>query len=60
MSNPKLFNVTITETLMLTVKVEAKDQDEAEQIVSDNWRNCEYIIDADNFVDVEFEAVPAG
>ena len=50
------FKVTITEKLKLTVKVEAKDQQDAEQIASDYWHNGEYILDADNFVGVEFEA----
>jgi len=57
---PKLFEVTITETLKLTVEVEAESQQEAEQIVSDKWHdrhNSEYILSADNFVDVEFNAV---
>ena len=53
------FEVTITETLKMTVVVAAKDRREAEQIVSDNWRNSEYILDAENFTGVEFEAVPA-
>lgn len=52
------FKVTITETLKLTVEVEAKDQDNAKQIVSDNWKASEYVLDADNFVSVEFEAAP--
>jgi len=52
------YEVTITETLKMTVTVEAKSRDEAEQIVSDNWHNSEYILDADNFVGVEFEAKP--
>jgi hypothetical protein len=53
------FEVTVIETLKMTVSVEAKDRNEAEQIVSDNWRNSEYILDADNFVGVEFVAAPA-
>jgi hypothetical protein len=52
------FEVTITETLKLVVEVEAEDQQEAEQYVSDRWRNSEYVLDAANFVSVEFEAVP--
>ena len=55
-SSPK-FMVTITETLKLSVEVEADDRYEAERIVSDGWRNSAYILDADNFVDVAFEAV---
>lgn len=51
------FKVTITETLKLTVEIEAKDQHEAEQIVSDNWKNSEYVLNADNFVSAEFTAV---
>jgi len=50
------FEVTITETLKMKVTVEAKDRLEAEQIVSDKWRDSEYILDADDFIDVEFEA----
>ena len=51
------FEVTITERLKFTVKVEANNKEEAEQIISDQWHNCEYILDSDNFVGVEFEAV---
>lgn len=50
----KPFRVAITETLKLTVEVEAKDRHEAEQIVSDSWRNGEHVLTADNFSGVEF------
>ena len=53
------FKVTLTETLKLTVEVEAWDAHEAEQMVSDNWKKSEYVLDADNFVGVEFTAAPA-
>ena len=53
----KPFKVTITETLKMTVDVVAKDQCEAEQTVSDNWDNGEYVLTADNFSGVEFNAV---
>ena len=56
MRRPK-FKVTITETLKQTVEVEATDRHEAEQTVSDGWHSSKYILYADNFVDVEFEAV---
>ena len=52
----KSYKVRITETLAMTVDVEAHSRDEAEQIASDNWHNSDYILDADNFVGVEFEA----
>lgn len=52
----KKFNITITETLKMVVEVEAQNQQQAEQIVSDRWRNSEYILDADNFCEVEFTA----
>ena len=51
------FKVTITETLKLTVDVEADNQQQAEQMISDGWYNSEYILNADNFVSVDFEAV---
>ena len=52
----KEYDVTITETLKMTVTVEAESQLEAEQMVSDNWRNQEYILDSDNFTGVDFKA----
>ena len=55
----KEYKVTITETSKMTVFVEANSQDEAEQIVADRWAEGEYILDADNFVDVDYEAEDA-
>ena len=52
----KEYKVTITETLTTDVFVEAESQLEAEQMVSDAWRNSEYILDAENFAGVEFTA----
>ncbi|MCM1269855.1 MAG: DUF3846 domain-containing protein [Faecalibacterium sp.] len=52
----KKYNVTITETLKKTVEVEAESLEEAEQKVTDAWHNSEYILDADNFTEVDFEA----
>lgn len=52
------FKVTITETLKRTVEVEADDLHEAEQIVSDGWHDSRYVLGADDFVDVDFEAEP--
>ena len=54
------FEVTITELLKKTVTVVAKDKFEAEQTVSDFWRNSMYILDADDFHSVEFEAKQVG
>lgn len=51
----KEFDVTITEKLQAVVTVEAETREEAEQMVSDQWRSGDHILDADNFVDVEFE-----
>lgn len=52
----KEYDVTITETLKMTVTVQADDREEAEQMVSDNWKNGDYILDADHFTGVEFSA----
>ena len=59
-STPQKFKVTITETLERTVEVEAGSQQQAEQIVSADWRLGGYVLDASDFVEVEFEAVPIG
>ena len=56
--HPQKFEVTITEALKRTVEVEADDQHEAEQMVSDGWHSSKYILGSEDFVDVEFEAVP--
>ena len=48
------YEVTITETLEMTVAVEAESREEAQQIASDNWKNGDYILDAESFKDVEF------
>jgi hypothetical protein len=58
-SRSRAFSVVITETLKMTAEVEAASREEAEQMVSDNWRNADYILDAENFAGVEFEATPA-
>lgn len=55
-SSIKKFNVTITETLKLTVEVKAENHQEAERIVSNQWKNCNYILSGDNFTVVEFVA----
>ena len=52
----KEYRVSITETLRMTVTVEAESMLEAEQKVSDAWRDSEYILDADNFTGVDFSA----
>jgi len=52
----KNFKVKITETLVMTVDIEADSSEEAEQIAWDRWNDSDYILDADNFVGVEFEA----
>lgn len=52
----KEFDVTITETLKLTVSVDASSKEEAQQMVSDQWHAGDHILDADNFVEVEFES----
>ena len=48
------YDITIRETLEMTVTVEAESREEARQIVADRWKHSEYILDADSFKDVEF------
>ena len=52
----KKFEVTITETLKKKVEVEAETQEEAEQIVTDEWYKGDHILVADDFAEVIFEA----
>lgn len=55
-TEPRKIDITITETLQKVVTVVASNQSEAEQIVSDQWKNSDHILDADHFVGVEFIA----
>ena len=52
----KTFEVEITETLVKTVTVEAADAHEAQQIVADGYHRGHYILLADDFRGVDFEA----
>ena len=54
---PQKFMVTITEILTRTVEVETDSLQQAEQIVSDDWHRSRYILGAEDFSDVSFEAV---
>lgn len=53
----KTYKVEITETLQKAVVVQARSREEAKAIVEEQWRNSEYILDAENFVAVEFKAL---
>ena len=51
------YKVEITETLQRTVEVEAKDEDEAYQIVNDMYRNEEIVLSADDYIDTKIEVL---
>ena len=53
----KSYNVEITETLRRTVNVQARDYDEAISKVRNAWRQSEYVLDADDFLEAGFEIV---
>lgn len=53
---PKLYEVTITETLRKAVIIESMNSHEAEQTVYDDWQNCKYVLDAGSFDGVDFKA----
>ena len=52
----KTYDVTITETLQMTVPIEAESLAEAEQTAEDNWNRSQSILDADHFVGADFKA----
>lgn len=53
----KEYAVKITEVSEKVVYIEAQSRIEAEALVEENWKNSEYILDAEDFKSVEFEAV---
>jgi len=52
----KLYCVIITEMLQMSVETKAENEDEAEEIIEQNYKNSEYILDAEQFAGVEFSA----
>ena len=54
----KTYEVTITETLQKTVEIEAASREQAEELVEQKWNDSEYILDAEAFVGVDFDARP--
>jgi len=53
----QMFEVRITETLQKTVVVEARDRNEAKDIVSEKWRHSNYILDSGDLADVKFDTL---
>jgi hypothetical protein len=51
----RTFAVNITETLRLTVEIQAETGEEAKQIANDRWLKGDWVLDAENFTGVEFE-----
>ena len=49
----KKYTIEITETLTRIVSIEADTEYEAERIVREKYKNCEIVLDADDFVDCE-------
>ena len=49
----KKYTIEITETLTRIVSIEAETEYEAERIVREKYKNCEIVLDADDFVDYE-------
>lgn len=56
----KSFDIEITETLQRTVSVAADSREEAEQMVDDGWHNGDYVLDSEDFIDVDFNTVGEG
>ena len=52
----KTYEVTITETLHMTVEVEATTREQAQELVERKWNDSEYILDAETFKGVDFSA----
>lgn len=52
----KEYDVTITETLQMTVTIEAENSAEAEEIAVENWSNGDYILGAEQFTGASFTA----
>jgi len=54
MATTKTWQVTIVETLRKTIMVEAATREDAQDAVESAWHDGDYVLDADDFSDVEF------
>lgn len=52
----KEYDVTITETLQMTVPIRAASRAEAEEHAEANWNQSKYILGAEQFVGADFHA----
>ena len=52
----KEYNVTITETLQMTVLVRAASRAEAEERAEADWNRSKYVLGAEQFVGADFHA----
>lgn len=52
----KTYDVTITETLQMTVPIRADSREEAEEIAEKGWKESEYVLDASHFQEASFRA----
>lgn len=52
----KLYEVTITELLKMKVDIDANSKEEAEEIARKAWKRNSYVLCADDFDHVEFDA----
>ena len=50
------YEVNIRETLEMKVTVHAESREEAERIVEEKWKSGDFVLDADHFNGVEFNA----
>jgi hypothetical protein len=53
----KPYTVRITETLELSMDIEARNAEEAEGIVRSEYKNGTHILRADHFTDVDFNVL---
>lgn len=51
------YQIEIKETLATTVTVKAKNAAHAREIVERNWKNGDYVLDADHFKGVTFTSL---
>jgi len=53
----KKYKVEIEETLNRIVEVDAENEDEAYMKVKEMYKNCEIVLMAEDFLDVEFSVL---
>ena len=52
------YRIEVTEVLSRIVETDAENEDEAVEMVRQRYRNCEFVLDASDYIETEISVTP--